>query len=63
MKTIKIKIAMEMKPEGFWNAYGYGGDGWSATGIAREHVTHCITAELQVPEVHEIPGTVEEVKP
>lgn len=68
MKTVKVRIAVAVGPDGDWSAYGWKGarDGHAmvtATDTVCEGASrYWITAELPIPEVLEVPtiaGTVE----
>jgi hypothetical protein len=65
MKTVKVRIAVTVDSDGYWTACGWKGvlDG-DAMGTAIDSVgeyasRYWITAELPIPEVPTVAGTVE----
>lgn len=70
MKTVKVRIAVAVDPEGDWDARGGSGlfsqDRRVLRALAYQENTDAVywlTAELPVPEAQEIAATVEEAKP
>ena len=59
MKTVKVRIALEIGPEGDWHAYGYGAPGskseefnsvMDSFDAIEDAARHWIEAEVPVPE-------------
>ena len=67
MKTVKVRIAVAVDPEGDWDARGESGQQDVRTLRALAYNSNLdrvywLTAELPVPEAQEIAATVEEAK-
>ena len=64
MKTVKVRIAVAVDPDGNWNAYGWtDADGvameLALEGVASGEARYWVTAELPVPPAPEVAGAVE----
>jgi len=68
MKTVKVRIAVAVDPEGEVSAAALSpGKPWNDADYILDHLApgearYIFTAELPVPEAQEIAATVEEVK-
>ncbi len=71
MKTVRMRIAVAVNPDGTWGAAGFSDAddcAWdclydSVIEAQSGHSQYFITAELPIPSIPEVAGEVEEVKP
>lgn len=65
-KTVQVRIAVAVDPTGMWNAYGGGtlkdkdAMEFAVEVLADGEARYWLTAELPVPEIADVPATVEQ---